>query len=124
MEAKIEEVIWEDIECVAFVEIANDPPKMEFTVLEISGEDEKGKYYEIKNADSSDDTTYNRDNAQPLITGFIKWDGCSHINFGNEGYIHLCGGSDWIMLMEATRRIWQIALKRLPREHSYEMFLD
>lgn len=25
------------------------------------------------------------------LEGTIKWDGCSHITFGDEGYIHMCG---------------------------------
>lgn len=29
---------------------------------------------------------------QEKYLGFlIKWDGCSHINFGNDGYLHICG---------------------------------
>jgi len=32
--------------------------------------------------------------ADTYLKAFVKWDGCSHFNFGqgnNNGYIHLCG---------------------------------
>lgn len=34
------------------------------------------------------------------LHGTIKWDGCSHIYFGNtigntNGYIHICGNNSW-----------------------------
>lgn len=28
---------------------------------------------------------------EPDISGFIKWDGCGHWDFGEGGYLHLCG---------------------------------
>lgn len=120
---------WSDIDCVARIEIKKDAPSLEFEVFEITAhsQDKNGgftvKNYERKGATSSDGITENLDEAQTLIRGLIKWDACSHVTFGDEkGYIHLCGGRSWFNFMKATERIWDIAMKELPREHSKDMF--
>jgi hypothetical protein len=42
------------------------------------------------------------------LKGTIKWDGCSHINFGdNKGYIHICGQHFW----EAHVKMMEILYK-------------
>jgi hypothetical protein len=49
------------------------------------------------------------DKAQTLITGAVKWDGCSHYYFGeaeNSGYIHLCGAENILHIGEAILRIY------------------
>lgn len=69
--------------------------------------------YELKGASSSDDVTKNIDEAQTLITGYIKFDGCSHVNFGdNDGYIHICGTENWTKIIETMCKIHELA-----REH-------
>lgn len=110
---------WNDINCTARVKIEEN--LMEFEVFDIAGHFEDkatGKYtkpiYERKDALKSEDETENLDEAQTLFRGTIKWDACSHVYFGNEdGYIHLCGGRNWVNFMEATHRIWEIAKKEL-----------
>lgn len=47
--------------------------------------------YERKGSTGSGDDTQKIEEAQSLISGVVKWDGCSHYTFGDEGYIHLCG---------------------------------
>jgi hypothetical protein len=119
---------WEDIDCT--VRLKKDDNSLEFEVFEIMGkyENEKtGKYdkpiYERKGANSSEDETENLDEAQTLLRGIIKWDACSHVYFGDdEGYIHLCGGRSWFVFQQAVKRIWEIAIKELPQEHSKDMF--
>lgn len=34
---------------------------------------------------------------EPYLEGLVKWDGCSHITFAEDGYMHLCGkvAFDW-----------------------------
>lgn len=126
----MKEIVWEDINCVVRVDINKDVPTMDFWVFEIVawGEDsETGEYtvfsYIKKGATNSDDTTENTDEAQTLLRGHIKWDACSHVYFGDEdGYIHICGGESWFNFMEAIKRIWEIAVKELPRKHSADMF--
>ena len=118
---------WDDIECVARVEI--EEHRMEFEVFEITAwsEGKDGKYSELeferKGATNGMDTTEDMDEAQTLIKGCVKWDACSHVTFGDDdGYIHLCGGSSWFNFMEATKRVWEIAMKELPEEYSKDMF--
>lgn len=112
---------WEDIDCVARVE--NDGLSLNFAVFEIIANDNAGELYEKKGATSSEHWTHNIDEAQTLIKGIIKWDACSHVTFGDEeGYIHLCGGRSWFVFQEVVKRIWEIAMKELPQEHSKDMF--
>lgn len=37
------------------------------------------------------------DEADAAVAGWVKWDGCSHLIFGEErqGYLHLCGIEGW-----------------------------
>lgn len=118
---------WDDIDCTVRLEM--EEISMRFEVFEVQGMaegDEPGVYcvplYERKGAESSNDNTESLDEAQPLLRGSIGWDACSHVYFGDNGYIHLCGGRSWLNFMEATKRIWEIAKKELPKEHSKDMF--
>lgn len=55
------------------------------------------------------------DNGEGMVSGFIKWDGCSHLYFGhekNDGYLHLCGGFYFAKLDFAMRRAWQLAAEK------------
>src|SRR5690242_15475325 len=72
---------------------------VEFFAAEVTGvgvhPDPGVKYYWRKGATSSEDNTTDFNNAERYIDGTVKWDGCSHFNFGdNTGYLHLCGGSE------------------------------
>lgn len=43
----------------------------------------------------------------PYFTIMIKWDGCSHLNVADRGYLHLCGVNefkDHIKVVEAVYR--------------------
>lgn len=119
---------WDDINCHAEIEIDSDVPTMKFSVFEVAATsmDEKGNkvpYYKRKEATGGMDMTENLEEAQALLSGYIKWDACSHVTFGDEnGYIHLCGGISWFNLIESIKRIWEIARKTLPEEHSTSMF--
>ena len=37
------------------------------------------------------------DEAPAAVAGFVKWDGCSHLTFGDDGdgYLHVCGIEYW-----------------------------
>jgi len=66
------------------------------------------KCYWRKGADSSMDDTEDFNDAERYISGSVKWDGCSHFNFGDEeGYLHLCGGSDIGKLQNTLRVIYE-----------------
>jgi len=53
------------------------------------------------------------------LTGFIKWDGCSHIWFGEEedgkqdGYLHLCGKYCWDKHVQLMVELFEFANKEM-----------
>jgi hypothetical protein len=90
-----------------------EPYSVDFEVFEITGhvEGSSGEFdvpiYERKGATSSNDDTDTIDEAQTLIHGKVKWDGCSHYYFGDEeGYIHLCGKLNIQQIAEVLQRVY------------------
>lgn len=61
----------------------------------------------------SSGTTNDIEKAQPVIKGHIKYDGCSHVDFGDDGYIHICGSDSWLNFIEAIKRIYDISKENL-----------
>lgn len=65
-----------------------------FKVFSVSAwfPDENGKY----TYDKLEEEYY-----RPYLSAYIKWDGCSHVDFGEpenkgrDGYLHLCGVDAW-----------------------------
>ena len=56
------------------------------------------------------------DDAERFVDGCIKWDGCSHLYFGDDdGYLHLCGGLAFRGLEWALRKVWAEAETRMPK---------
>ena len=54
----------------------------------------------LVSADVYEVTSWEMDNSiiekEPYLSISLKWDGCSHINIGDEtGYFHLCGRLYW-----------------------------
>ncbi len=43
-----------------------------------------------------------------LLKATVKWDGCSHVNIGDDGYLHLCGGSNWRRLPVLVEATWKL----------------
>lgn len=72
-----------------------EPASVDFKVYEIIGE--QGKKFDIPIYEGiggcgfDDKSTPDIKKANTYMTGRVKWDGCSHYYFGDEGYIHLCG---------------------------------
>ena len=52
---------------------------------------------------------------EPYLTGYIKWDGCSHFNFGNQGYLHLCGEKSFIIHSEIIIYLFEIAAQLITK---------
>jgi hypothetical protein len=47
------------------------------------------------------------ENAERYVEGFVKWDGCSHVCFGNEdAQLHLCGKSEFDKLATILAAIY------------------
>lgn len=48
------------------------------------------------------------------LKGHIKWDGCSHIWFGDkDGYIHLCGKNYFESHKKVMDAIWDMCSKKI-----------
>lgn len=64
-------------------------------------------------------SSWKGDNNEPLdselyLKGFIKWDGCSHIWFGDEnGYLHLCGKTYFEQHKRVMDAIWNVCSKKI-----------
>jgi len=78
--------------------------------------------FEVYEVQSHDDDKRPVD-LEMYLTGSIKWDGCSHLWFGNkkdeiyqDGYIHLCGKYFWDLHVKLMKEIWEYAEKNLVRE--------
>ena len=107
---------WKEFDITArFADIVWDgePHGFDFELFEIvgweHGKDEK-KLYERKGAIGGDDFSLNGlEDAQPYLTGMIKWDGCSHFYFGDDGYLHLCGLNDIEKLQNVLKKLVALA---------------
>jgi len=54
------------------------------------------------------------------LTAYIKWDGCSHVWFGDvgennkqDGYLHLCGRWCWDKHIQLMSELWDFASKNI-----------
>lgn len=86
---------------------------VEFYAYEIVGhvQDNDKKFdvpiYERLGSKGSGDETEDVKEAQTLIKGLVKWDGCSHLTFGDkDGYIHACGRRNIKNLTAAIEKIY------------------
>ena len=53
---------------------------------------------------------------EKYLEGYIKWDGCSHIWFGDEDkYIHLCGVGAWKNHNQVMDAIWEVCSKKIKK---------
>lgn len=79
--------------------------------------------FEMEMENGSIEYTADIEKSVLLIEGTIKWDGCSHNNFtpndSNRGYIHGCSRQDLVRLGELYRRLFDIAMERMPGNGEY-----
>ena len=54
------------------------------------------------------------------VAGSIKWDGCSHVWFGEkdqnekrDGYLHLCGKQCWVNHSKVMSKLWDLAASKI-----------
>lgn len=73
--------------------------------------------FERRGATSGMDTVYNPDEAQRVISGSIKWDGCSNITLfeDEQGFVHFCGKDGAAMYGKLLEEIYNIATAQIPR---------
>ena len=125
---------WEDIGLECYVEYKDGV--VDFKMYEVTySKDLSGVFttpeYELKQTEAKFDrddvggTVNNTKDiklAQKFIKGIIKWDGCSHVYFGDEGYIHICGGYNWRNFIEANKRIFNLAKEYFQEPNQVDEF--
>jgi hypothetical protein len=89
-ESPLETFVWRDIEATA---VATPTPSfVSWRVVEQIGVMDNGTVlYERAGAGSSSDLVENIDDAETLIEGSIKWDGCGNLAISPDVMLHLCG---------------------------------
>lgn len=62
--------------------------------------------------------TASLDEAEVVVTGYIRWDGCSNFYFGEEGglMLHFCGVKQAIQVGTLLERLYEMAAELIP-EH-------
>lgn len=76
--------------------------------------------YELERYEHKDERDYD-----VYLKGTIKWDGCSHLHFGDEGYLHLCGKYFFDIHIKIMKAVWNICTAHLEpyqREIAGELF--
>lgn len=53
--------------------------------------------------------------SEHYLRGYVKWDGCSHFWFGDEGYIHLCGKGCFDKHVLVMQTIWDACSKKITK---------
>jgi hypothetical protein len=79
---------------------------VDFKVYEIIANDDKPYYEGIGGCGADDKMTQDIEKANIYLTGKVKWDGCSHYYFGDEGYMHLCGDNSIIELSKIIKKVY------------------
>lgn len=81
---------------------------VDFRAFEIVYEMDGKDYFELKGSGTgASDAVDDMDKAERLVEGVVKWDGCSHLTFGDhEGYLHLCGKHNIESLSEIIKKIY------------------
>lgn len=106
----------------------NDPKDMDVLLrddinwplflIKVDGEDHYMKFevFEVEGWDENDVAS----DIELYVTGTIKWDGCSHIWFGEknaegkqDGYLHLCGKIFWTRHAAVMLAIYELAEKTI-----------
>lgn len=72
---------------------------VDFTIWSVAGHDVPAHsgpgaaLYQRKGSDNSCDFVETTDEAEPLVSGYLKWDGCNEVNWTDDG-VHMCGLAD------------------------------
>jgi hypothetical protein len=108
---------------VMYMTTDEHPISVEFKAVEIVGLDEgrpTGRLYHREGSGSSEDDVSNPHEAERFVSGTVKWDGCSHVYFGdNNGYLHLCGRSSFAKLSLALPAIYERCGELMKARGSY-----
>lgn len=55
----------------------------------------------------------NEEREQILFTAEVRWNGCTNLQVGKNGYFHLCGLDDWDFVPDLFSRINEIRKKEI-----------
>ena len=91
---------------------------VECCVYEVFSIDDKGvKYYEHIGKDGEIEGKKDLETAEKYLTATIKWDSCSHFNFGDkDGYIHICGAHFYQEHIKLMRWLYNRAFELMGRK--------
>lgn len=96
------------------------PSWMDYEVRDVVGTDAEGDRLLLASAGGrEDDQSHDPDAVAPLIVGSIKWDGCSHNTFTDEGYVPGGGRRDMVRLGALFDRLFDIALALMSTNAEY-----
>lgn len=59
---------------------------------------------------------------EEYLDGYIKWDGCSHVNIGDDGYLHLCGADYWKRHCKVMEWVYKEVSKLIERFEEDEVW--
>ncbi len=84
-------------------------------LIEYEGDNfDYGVNFNVYEASGWDIDTNEVVDTEHYLKGFIKWDGCSHIWFGDEnGYLHICGKSYFERHKQVMDAIWDVCSKKI-----------
>lgn len=100
---------YKDLDCTVTYEV--NPAHVDFSVYEIIGHSgsvfDKPIYEGIGGCGADEKSTGDINKANKYIHGTVKWDGCSHVYFGDEGYIHMCGGNEFKRIGAILEKVYK-----------------
>lgn len=95
------------------------PHWADFKVYEINGRyDGSGEAIFGKASwKNSSETVTDVAEAEPYMTGSVKWDGCSHLDFGRGGYLHFCGMDCYAKHCALMKYLWEKSRELVGKEY-------
>jgi len=115
---------WNGIDFAVWMIRENDNPYVNFKAYEIVGYGVNPStiLYHLENYTGSGDETETLDKAQVYLSGSIKWDGCSNMQFDEQENVmlHFCGKHNIEKLGTLLSRLYELAAEMMP-EHAKDM---
>lgn len=103
--------VYEELQATVIYDFNDGDAHVDFKAFEIVGyESDNGKDYNIPIYSVDNDNTRDTDKTENYLNGMVKWDGCSHVYYGekdNGGYIHMCGAQSFKNLSALLLKIYQ-----------------
>lgn len=103
-----------------YYHIQNDERRFGF-IVEMNIEEHATNFRILKiNTEGEGENNQDYYGVELVLDGILKWDGCSNLNFGDNGYIHFCETDDLICMNKSIAFIWEMARK----EYNYKEYVD